>query len=136
RTVKEKELPELDDSFAQLASEFDTLEELRADTRERLTRVRRLEQLYSARDKVLEEVVRRAEVPTPEGVVREEVEHRKAHLAEELESVGRTLEDYLEAEGRTEEDLDRELSEAAGQALRIQIVLDTFADAEDVQVSD
>ncbi len=136
RTVKEKELPELDDSFAQLASEFDTLEELRADTRERLTRVRRLEQLYSARDKVLEEVVRRAEVPTPEGVVREEVEHRKAHLAEELESVGRTLEDYLEAEGRTEEDLDSELSEAAGQALRIQIVLDTFADAEDVQVSD
>ena len=136
RTVKEKELPELDDSFAQLASEFDTLEELRADTRERLTRVRRLEQLYSARDKVLAELVRLAEVPTPEGVVSEEVAHRKQHLVEELESVGRTLEDYLEAEGRTEEDLDRELAEAAGEALRVQIVLDTLADAEDVRVSD
>ena len=50
--------------------------------------------------------------------------------------MGRTLEDYLEAEGRTEEDLDRELAEAAGEALRVQIVLDTLADAEDVQVSD
>lgn len=136
RTVKEKELPALDDDFAQLASEFDTLAELREDTRERLRRIRRMEQLYTARDKVLDELVRLAEVPTPEGVLRDEVAHRKQHLVEELERVGRTLEDYLEAEGRTEEQLEQELSEAAGRALRIQIVLDALADAEDVQVSD
>ena len=136
RTVKEKELPALDDEFAQLASEFDTLAELREDTRQRLRRVRRMEQLYAARDKVLAELVRLAEVPTPEGVVRDEVAHRKQHLVEELEQMGSTLADYLAAEGRTEEDLDRELAEAAGEALRIQIVLDTLAEAENVQVSD
>ncbi|BCB84510.1 hypothetical protein Psuf_018230 [Phytohabitans suffuscus] len=65
RTVKEKQLPELDDEFAQLASEFDTLEELRGDLRERVTRVKKVEQLYAARDKALAELVKAAEVPAP-----------------------------------------------------------------------
>ena len=50
RTVKEKQLPALDDDFAQLASEFDTLDEVRADLKERLTKAKRMEQLYDARD--------------------------------------------------------------------------------------
>ena len=67
RTVKERELPPLDDDFAQLASEFDTLDELRADLRERLSRVKRVEQLYAARDKALEALVAAADVPAPGG---------------------------------------------------------------------
>ena len=81
RTVKEKQLPELDDEFAQLASEFDTLDELRADLRERLGRVKKLEQLYAARDKALEALVEAADVPAPEGVVRDEVEQRKEPMS-------------------------------------------------------
>jgi trigger factor len=136
RTVKEKELPELDDEFAQLASEFDTLAELREDTRGRLTRSAGADQLYAGRDKVLAELVERAGVPSPEGVVRAEVEHRKQHMTEELERVGKTLQEYLDLEEKTEEQLDAELTEAATEAVRIQMVLDALAEAEQLQVSD
>src|SRR6185312_6244029 len=67
--VKERQLPDADDEFAQLASEFDTLDELTADLRTRLGRVRRMEQVTQARDKVLEAIVEATEVPLPEGVV-------------------------------------------------------------------
>ncbi|GAB3986300.1 hypothetical protein GCM10027615_78200 [Plantactinospora veratri] len=67
RTVKEKELPPLDDDFAQLASEFDTLDELRGDIRERVSRSKKIEQIYAARDRALEQMVAAADVPAPEG---------------------------------------------------------------------
>src|SRR4029450_4157860 len=73
RTVKERELPPVDDDFAQMASEFDTLDELRADLAVRLGRVRKMEQVVSARDKALEALVAAADVPAPEGVLRDEV---------------------------------------------------------------
>lgn len=136
RTVKEKELPPLDADFAQLASEFDTLEELREDTRGRLTRGKRTDQIYAARDKALAELVSRSGVPAPEGVVRDEVAHRKQHLTEELERVGRSLAEYLTLEDKTEEQLDAELTEAATEGIKIQMLLDTLAEAEEVQVSD
>jgi trigger factor len=136
RTVKEKELPDLDDEFAQMASEFDTLAELRADVRERLVRVKRAEQLYQARDKALDELVRRSGVPAPEGVVADEVEHRKTHLTEELERMGRSVEDYLALEGKTEQDLDNDLTESATRGIKVQMVLDALAEAEEIQVSD
>jgi trigger factor len=136
RTVKEKELPPLDDDFAQLASEFDTLAELRADVRERLGRIKRAEQLYQARDRALDELVERSGVPAPEGVVQDEVEHRKAHLSEELERMGRSLPDYLAMEGKTEQEFDTDLAASAAQGLKVQMVLDALAEAEEVQVSD
>ena len=67
KTVKERELPDVDDEFAQLASEFDTLDELRADLCERLSRVKKVEQLYAARDKALEALVAASDVPAPDG---------------------------------------------------------------------
>jgi len=136
RTVKEKELPPLDDDFAQLASEFDTLEELRNDLRERLTRVKRVEQLYAARDKALEALVEATEVPAPEGVVREEVEGRKEQMGQQLEQVGATLQEYLESEGKTEADIDAELTEAATQGVKVQLILDTLAERESLDVTD
>ncbi|PZM98339.1 MAG: trigger factor [Actinobacteria bacterium] len=136
RTVKEKQLPELNDEFAQMASEFDTLEELRADLRKRVERAKQLEQLYAARDKALEELVKATEVPAPEGVVRDEVASRKQALVDQLQRLGTSLEDYLAAEKKTEEQLDTELKEAAEQGVKIQLVLDALAEAENVQVSD
>ncbi|MFG1850144.1 trigger factor [Micromonospora carbonacea] len=136
RTVKEKELPELDDDFAQMASEFDTIDELRADVRERVTRGKRVEQIYAARDKALEQLVEAAGVPAPEGVVREEVEGRKQAMIDQLERIGASLEEYLAAEEKTEEQIDAELNEAATDGVKIQLLLDTLADAEEIQVSD
>jgi trigger factor len=136
RTVKEKALPPLDDDFAQLASEFDTLEELRADAQQRLSRRARARQLFAARDKVLAELVGRSGVPAPEGVVRDEVAHRKEHLTEELQRIGRSLSDYLELEGKTEAEMDAELAEAAAEGVKIQLLLDSVAEAQQVEASD
>ena len=136
RTVKEKELPQLDDEFAELASEFDTMAELRDDVSERVTQGKRVEQIYAARDKALEQIVEATEVPAPEGVVREEVESRKAAMVDQLERVGASMEEYLAAEEKTEEQIDTELTEAATQGVKIQLLLDTVADAEEIQVSD
>ncbi|MET7752602.1 trigger factor [Micromonospora sp. NPDC005367] len=136
RTVKEKELPELNDEFAQMASEFDTIEELRNDLRERVTRGKQVEQIYAARDKALEQLIAAADVPAPEGVVREEVASRKQAMVDQLERIGATMEDYLASEEKTEEQIDAELTDAATQGVKVQLLLDTVADAENVEVSD
>lgn len=136
RSVKDKQLPELNDEFAQMASEFDTLEELREDIRKRLTRTKRLEQIFAARDKALAQLVAAAEVPAPEGVVKDEVAHRKQAMADQLERIGASVEEYLSSEGKTEEQLENELREAAAEGIKIQLLLDSLADAEDIQVSD
>lgn len=136
RTVKEKELPPLDDDFAQLASEFDSLDELRDDLRTRLGRVKRVEQLYAARDKALAQLVEAADVPAPEGVVRDEVDQRRQAMTDELERMGASMEEYLAVEQKSAEDVDKELTDAAIEGVRVQLLLDTLADQEDIQVSD
>ncbi len=136
RTVKERELPEIDDEFAQLASEFDTLDELRSDLVERITRIKRVEQIYAARDKALEALVSASEVPAPEGVVKDEVDSRKQALVDQLERMGASLEEYLATENKTEDDLDTEITSAAEEGVRIQLLLDAFADAEELHVTD
>lgn len=136
RTVKEKQLPALDDEFAQLASEFDTLDELREDVRTRLARVKRVEQLYAARDKALDELVKAADVPAPQGVVEAEVDSRKQAMADELERISLSFDEYLTSEGKTQEEVDAELTKSATEGVQIQLVLDTLADRENLQVSD
>jgi trigger factor len=136
RSVKDKQLPEIDDDFAQMASEFDTLDELRADLKERLGKVKKVEQIYAARDEALKQLVEAAEIPAPEGIVKDEVDGRKQAMTDQLERIGATLEDYLASEEKTEEQIDTELTEAATEGVRIQLLLDTIADAEEIQVSD
>ncbi|GAA4206474.1 trigger factor [Actinocatenispora rupis] len=136
KSVREKELPELDDEFAQLASEFDTLDELRADVRGRVERNKKLEQAYQARDKALESLLAATEVPVPEGVVTEEVEFRKENMGEQLAQMGSNLEQYLAAEGKSAEEFDAELRTNAEEAVKTQLVLDALADAEEVGVND
>ncbi|HTY72252.1 MAG TPA: trigger factor [Actinomycetes bacterium] len=74
KAVRERELPALDDDFAQLASEFDTLEELRTDLRDRLGKIRLLEQGVEARDKVMERLLELVDVPLPESLVNAQVD--------------------------------------------------------------
>lgn len=136
RTVKEREMPAVDDDFAQLASEFDTLAELRADLTERIARSKRVEQLYAARDKALEALVAASDVPAPEGVVKDEVSSRKQAMVDQLERMGASLTEYLASESKTEEDLDAEIGTAAEEGVKVQLLLDAFADQEEIQVTD
>ena len=117
-TVKERQLPDADDDFAQLASEFDTLEELTADLREQASQIKISNQAVQARDLLLEQLLAGTEIPVPAGVVEAEV-HR-----------------HLEGEGRLEDDEHRaEVGEQATTALRNQILLDTLAEQLEIKVS-
>jgi trigger factor len=132
-SVKERELPALDDDFAQTASEFDTVEELRADARARVERQKALEQGVQARDRALEALLARVEVPLPETLVKAEVDGRMHNLAHQLEAAGLSKEQYLQGEERTEEDFDAEVDQRARESIKAQFVLDRIASEQQLQ---
>jgi len=136
RTVKEKEVPALDDDFAQTASEFDTIDELRADIRERLGRIGRLQQGVQARDRALDALLERVELPLPEHVLSDEVAYRKQTMSQQLEGAGLTREQYAEMEGRPIEEVDAEIEDGARNAIKAQFVLDAIARKEELGVSE
>lgn len=136
QSVKVRELPEADDEFAQLASEFDTIDELKADLRERLGRVKRMQQGVQARDKVLEALLDSTEVPLPDKVVESEVEVRKHDAVHALDHDEDKLAEFLEAQGTTSEQFDADLRVEAEKAVKTQLILDSIAEAEKIEVND
>jgi trigger factor len=125
--VQAQELPELDDEFAQLASEFDTVEELTDDVRTRLSNGKRLEQAAAARDAVLEKLLEQVEVPLPEQIVADELNERRQGVEQQLAYAGVTLEKYLEEEGQTQEEFEADLERRVRDAVAAQFVLDAIA---------
>ncbi|MGN6445413.1 trigger factor [Amnibacterium sp.] len=116
--VKERELPDLDDDFAQMASEFDTLDELRADVTRQVEQQKRFEQVSQARDKVADALLAQVDVPVPASLIEDEV-HR-----------------HLESEGRLEDETHRaEVTEASEKAFRSQLLFDKVAEQEQIGVS-
>jgi trigger factor len=136
RAVKEKQVPELDDDFAQTASEFDTIAELRDDIRNRMGRIKSLTQGMQARDKVLETLLERVEVPMPQHVLGDEISYRKQQMDEQLAGAGLTKEAYAEAQNQTVEEIDKELEDNAAQAIKAQFVLDAIAKKEELSVEE
>jgi trigger factor len=117
-SVKERELPELDDDFAQLASEFDSLEELRADLRQQAEQVKRMEQGIQARDKVLDALLEASDVPVPDALVEAEVHS------------------HLESEDRLDDhEHGAEVGENARKGLQTQFLLDAIVEKEKVSVA-
>jgi trigger factor len=135
QSVKVKELPELDDDFAQLASEFDTLGELRADTRRTLERFKRLQQANQARDKALEALADSIDIPLPEKFVEHEVEHRREAYDEQLAQARLSLEDFLQSREQTEEEFGVELAKESQRSIKIGFILDEVARSEELTVS-
>jgi len=125
--VQAQELPELDDEFAQLASEFDTVDELTDDVRTRLYNGKRIEQAAAARDAVLEKLLDLVEVPLPEQVVTDELNERRRGVEQQLAYAGITLEKYLEDEGQTQEEFEADLERRVRDAVAAQFVLDEIA---------
>jgi trigger factor len=132
--VKEQELPELDDDFAQEASEFDTIEELREDVRTRLGRGKRLEQAAAARDAVLEALLDQVDVPLPDAMVEAELNARKQEMQQQLMFAGMTLEQYLDNEKQTIDEFDAEMERRVRQSIAAQFVLDEIAKKEEIGV--
>ena len=116
--VKERELPEADDDFAQIASEFDTIAELRESVAERVSQQTTFSQGAAARDKLVETLLAQVDIPVPPQLIEDEVHS------------------HLEGEDRLEDDEHRaEVTEASERQFRTQILLDALAEQSDVQVS-
>jgi len=118
KAVKERELPEADDDFAQIASEFDTIAELRESLRERVAQQSVFTQASAARDKLVETLLEKVDIPVPPKLIEDEVHN------------------HLESEGRLEDDEHRaEVTEASEKQFRTQVLLDAIAEEANVQVS-
>jgi trigger factor len=134
--VQQRELPELDDDFAQLASEFDTLEELRADSRKRLESIKQYDQATSAQEKVLDALIELTEVPIPEKLLKDEIETRTHNLEHhQFPQMGLTWDSYLEREGKTREEHDAELHAQAVKGIKTQFILDELVNKEKLSVN-
>ncbi|GAA1847338.1 trigger factor [Microbacterium koreense] len=118
KAVKERELPEADDDFAQMASEFDTIAELRDSLSERVGQQGAFTQASAARDKLIETLIETLDIPVPAQLIEDEVHN------------------HLEGEGRLEDDTHRaEVAEASEKQFKTQMVLDKIAETFEVQVS-
>lgn len=118
KAVKERELPEADDDFAQIASEFDTIGELRDSLKERVGQQGAFTQGSAARDKLIETLLEQVEIPVPPQLIEDEVHN------------------HLEGEGRLEDDVHRaEVAEASEKQFKTQMLLDKIAETVNVQVS-
>ncbi len=135
QAVKVKELPELDDDFAQLASEFDTLDELKEDTRKQLERVKRLQQSTQARDKAVEALVDAIDIPLPEKFVEHELHHSRENFDNQLTQMRMSKEDYLTSIEKTEEEFDADLVEQSQRSVKVSFVLDELARTENLSVN-
>jgi trigger factor len=135
QSVKVQELPELDDDFAQLASEFDTLEELREDTRTNLERNKVYQQASQARDRSVDALVEALDIPLPEKFAAHEMEHARETVDNQLTRLQMTLDAYLEAQGQSQEEFEQELRDEAEKGVRTGLALDEVVRAEEIQVN-
>ncbi|MGH3829804.1 MAG: trigger factor [Pseudonocardiaceae bacterium] len=135
QAVKERELPAVDDEFAQIASEFDTVEEFRADLRTRLRRDKVLRQSTQARDQVLQALLAATEVPLPESIVDSEFQSRLHDALRTFEHDKNRLGQWLEQRGQTEEEFEADLRTGARETVKANLLLDTIADAQRLSVS-
>lgn len=137
--VKERELPELDDDFAEMASQFDTLAELREATRERLETQAVTGKANEARQKTLEALVEAIDLPLPENVVAEDVEHELMHMKGGHDGVTdealAQFEQYLEMMGKSEDDFKADMIAENEARLRQSIILGKIARERELEVS-
>ncbi len=137
--VNEQKLPELDDDFAQLVSEFDTVDEMIADVRENLLRIGRLDQANTARDRVLEAVTGQLGFELPQAVLDNDIKAYHEQIEAQLNAAGLTVEQYLadaeDEDAETAEEFWKQIDERAEQGLRAQIVLDKLAEDRQIGVS-
>jgi trigger factor len=136
RSVRTKQLPTLDDTFAQEASEFDTLDELRGDLRSRLERVKRLEQGMQARDNVLEALLGKVEIPLPERTVEDEIRNRRESLEQQLAANGLDLDAYLASQDESLEAHEAHTKVDVERDLRAQFVLDAVVVKEELGIEE
>jgi trigger factor len=135
KDVKARKLPDVDDDFAKTASEFDTIQQLRDDLRERLTEVKEREADAALRDLVLQAMIDKVDVDLPESLVDEETDHRIHHARDQAERMGVGLEKMLELQGWDEARLRADSREHAIRAIKSDLVLEGIARNASLEVT-
>ncbi len=134
KSVKERELPEADDEFAQLASEFDTIDELKNNLTEQVTRFKSIQQAEKIRDAALETLLEQVEVPLPEKIVQAQVDDTVHNAIHGLDHDEAKFEEALKEQGSSREEFDADTRSNAEKAVKTQLLMDAIADDLDIQV--
>jgi trigger factor len=136
KEVKEKILPEVSDEWASDASEFETVQELRDETRNRLGELKRMQAQMMVRDRVVQALSELVDDDMPEVLVEQEMQRRLQELSHRLDAQGATVAQYLEATGSDQDELVAELRQASEQAVRADLAFRALADAESIEAEE
>ena len=136
KEIKVKELPELDDDFAQDVSDFDTLEEYKADVRKKVEEKKAADAKAKKEDAVIEKIIEGATMEIPDAMVETQAERMVDEFAQRLQMQGMTVDQYLQYTGLTREALVDQMKPQAETRIKNRLVLEAIAKAENIEVSD
>lgn len=134
--IKTKELPEIDDEFAAEVSEFDTLEEYKADVKAKIKEQKAAEGKTKQEDSVVEQAVKNAEYEIPDAMIETQAAQMADDFARRIQSQGLTMEQYFQFTGMTSEKMLEELRPQAVKRIETRLVLEAIAKAENIEISD
>ncbi len=134
RSIKERELPEPDDEFAQLASEFDTIDELRSNLRDQVRQVKRAQQAEQIRNATIDALLEQVDVPLPEAIVHAQFDSAIHGALSSFDHDEAKFNEMLAEQGKSREEFETETRTAAEADVKRQLLLDALADDLQVQV--
>ncbi len=134
--IKKKELPKLDDEFAKDVSEFDTLEELKADIKNKMEKDNEQKAKYETEESAIKAVCDNVKIDIPSGMVDMEVDHMIQDISQRLSYQGLKLDQYLKMIGKTEEEVRKEYEPQAIEAIKSRLTLEAIRKAEKIEASE
>ncbi|MGB6059661.1 MAG: trigger factor [Microthrixaceae bacterium] len=136
KNVKERVLPELTDAWVADATEFETVQELRDETRNNISGSRRSDTAIAARNNIGTELAKLVEIDAPESMVSSEVQGRLSNLSQQLQRSGMRLEDFLQMSGQDIEEFSAGLKESAEESIKVDLALRAVIAAEGLEATD
>jgi len=134
--IKVKELPELDDEFAAEVSEFDTLEEYKADIKAKIKEQKIAEGKRQKEDQAVEKAVANATMEIPEAMIDTQVQQMAQEFAQRMQSQGLTMEQYFQFTGLTADKMMEEMRPQAVKRIETRLVLEAIAKAENIEITE
>ena len=136
KKVETKELPELDDDFAQDVSEFDTLAEYREDVKKNLTEKKEKEARAAKENTAVDKAIENAEMEIPDAMLNTQVRQMMNDFASRMQSQGLTMEQYFQFTGMTAEKMQEEMKPQALKRIQTRLVLEKIAETENIEASE
>ena len=134
--IKEQELPAIDDDFVKDVSEFDTLDELKADTREKLAASKKDQAENSMKNSVIEAVFNANDIDVPAPLVEQEIDSQIGQFDQQLRAQGMDLQTYMQYLGKNPDEFRDDIREEARKKVKTQMLVSAVADQEEIEVSE